>query len=43
MIRERTYDQGWYCTICRTTYAHYTNIPLKCLNGQCKRGNKNGT
>ncbi len=36
MIREKT-EQGYYCTICQTSYAHYTNIPLACLNGQCTR------
>lgn len=37
MIQEKV-EQGFYCTICQTSYSHYENIPVMCLNGQCKRG-----
>jgi len=36
MIHEKV-TQGYYCTICQTSYAHYENIPIACFQGRCKR------
>jgi len=36
MIEEKK-DQGWYCTRCQKTYAHYVNIPIECFKGTCRR------
>jgi len=31
MIKKKV-GQGYYCTICKKTYSHFTNIPEECMN-----------